>query len=76
MNTMLAAALEERQKVSPVVDQVGDIMLQHVGSFGPFVQYGSHQMISRHVFETEKATNPLFAEFVEVQVWEKHLDPI
>ncbi|KAI9495281.1 CNH domain-containing protein [Zychaea mexicana] len=65
MNSMLATALEERQKASPVVDQVGDIMLQHVASFGPFVQYGSHQMISRHVFETEKATNLLFAQFVE-----------
>ena len=67
MNTHLAIALEERQKISPVVDQIGDIMLQHVASFGPFVQYGSHQMISRHVFETEKATNPLFAQFVQVK---------
>ncbi|KAI8150179.1 CNH domain-containing protein [Fennellomyces sp. T-0311] len=66
VNMLLAAALEERQKISSVVDQVGDIMLQHVASFGPFVQYGSHQMISRHVFETEKATNPMFAEFVEM----------
>ncbi|KAI7848142.1 CNH domain-containing protein [Circinella umbellata] len=66
MNTHLAIALEERQKISPVVNQIGDIMLQHVASFGPFVQYGSHQMISRHVFETEKATNPLFAQFVQM----------
>ncbi|KAI9270465.1 CNH domain-containing protein [Phascolomyces articulosus] len=66
MNTQLAVALEERQKMTPVVDQIGDIMLQHVASFGPFVQYGSHQMVSRHVFETEKATNPSFAQFVQM----------
>lgn len=67
VNAELAKALESRQKASsPIVDQIGDIMLQHVASFGPFVQYGAHQMVSRYVLETEKSTNPAFMEFVEV----------
>ncbi|KAI7885811.1 hypothetical protein K492DRAFT_156902 [Lichtheimia hyalospora FSU 10163] len=66
VNAELANALESRQKASsPIVDQIGDIMLQHVASFGPFVQYGAHQMVSRYVLETEKSTNPAFTEFVE-----------
>ena len=69
VNAELANALESRQKASsPIVDQICDIMLQHVASFGPFVQYGAHQMVSRYVLETEKSTNPAFTEFVEVNV--------
>ncbi|KAI9317114.1 CNH domain-containing protein [Dichotomocladium elegans] len=65
VNSCLADSLEERQKMSPVVEQIGDIMLQHVAFFGPFVQYGSHQMIARYVLETEKAANQTFLAFVE-----------
>lgn len=66
VNSQLAAALEARQKVKPVIDQIGDVILQHVGLFSPFVQYGAHQMISKYIFETEKSSNPAFAQFVEV----------
>lgn len=66
VNAQLAAAFEARQKVNPVVDYIGDIMLQHVALFSPFVQYGAHQMVGKYVFEAEKSANPEFARFVEV----------
>ncbi|KAI8638438.1 CNH domain-containing protein [Parasitella parasitica] len=64
VNSNLSKALLSRQAKSKVVDQIGDIMLAHVAKFEPFVRYGSHQIISKYAFETEKSTNPSFAEFV------------
>ncbi|KAG0193889.1 RHO1 GDP-GTP exchange protein 2 [Apophysomyces sp. BC1034] len=65
INVKLAEALLKRQRENPVVYQVGDIMLGHVDNFGPFVEYGAHQIYSRHTFETEKNTNSAFYAFVE-----------
>ncbi|RCH93227.1 RHO1 GDP-GTP exchange protein 2, partial [Rhizopus stolonifer] len=42
-----------------------DLFLKHVVSFKPFVTYGEHQFIGKHIFETEKSINPAFAKFVE-----------
>jgi hypothetical protein len=66
VNINLFEALLERQKESHVVNQVGDILLQHVGNFEPFVVYGAHQMVAKHMFEVEKNRNSKFAEFVHV----------
>lgn len=66
VNSKLAAALEKRQAENPVVHQIGDIMLEYVGQFQPFVDYGAHQIISKYRFETEKSANAEFAKFVEV----------
>ncbi|KAI9285741.1 CNH domain-containing protein [Umbelopsis sp. AD052] len=64
VNAELCDALLERQSESDVVEHIGDILLQHVGNFEPFVVYGSHQMVAKHMFELEKNRNPKFAEFV------------
>lgn len=64
VNATLSENLLARQSENKVVDQVGDIMLAHVAKFEPFVRYGSHQVISKFIFENEKTTNPSFAEFV------------
>ncbi|KAL9558466.1 hypothetical protein MBANPS3_000884 [Mucor bainieri] len=64
VNSTLSKALLTRQAKAKVVDQVGDIMLAHVAKFEPFVRYGSHQIIGKYAFETEKSTNPSFADFV------------
>ncbi|EPB91715.1 hypothetical protein HMPREF1544_01426 [Mucor circinelloides 1006PhL] len=64
VNSTLSKALLTRQAKAKVVDQVGDIMLAHVAKFEPFVRYGSHQIISKYAFETEKSTNPSFTDFV------------
>ncbi|KAI8048776.1 CNH domain-containing protein [Gilbertella persicaria] len=64
VNTNLSKALLERQSKNKIVNQIGDIMLAHVAQFEPFVRYGAHQIIGKYAFETEKSTNPSFAEFV------------
>jgi len=64
VNVNLCDALLERQKESHIVEHIGDILLQHVGNFEPFVVYGAHQMVAKHAFEVEKTRNPKFAEFV------------
>ncbi|KAI8342756.1 CNH domain-containing protein [Chlamydoabsidia padenii] len=64
-NSRFVEALQKRQKHNPVVDQVGDIMLEYVAHFSPFVHYGAHQIIGKSIFETEKSTNPEFANFVQ-----------
>lgn len=66
-NQLLVQELSLYQSTHQVVDQIGHILLKHVNSFEPFVTYGAHQFISRHIFETEKSSNPAFAKFVEVE---------
>jgi hypothetical protein len=75
VNAELCDALLERQSESDVVDHIGDILLQHVGNFEPFVVYGSHQMVAKHMFELEKSRNPRFAEFVHVSLMSVVISP-
>ncbi|KAH8147666.1 uncharacterized protein LAJ45_08130 [Morchella importuna] len=65
VNSRLAEALTRRQQISPVVHNVGDIFLEFVPQFEPFIRYGSNQLYGKHEFEKEKAANPAFARFVE-----------
>lgn len=67
VNTRLRDALSKRQKSYAVVDRIGDIFLEHVPHFGPFVAYGAHQLYGKYEFEREKGQNPTFAAFVEVR---------
>ena len=66
VNTRLRDALNKRQKSYAVVDRIGDVLLEAVPHFGPFVSYGAHQLYGKYEFEKEKNTNPAFAQFVEV----------
>lgn len=66
VNTRLRDALNKRQKSYAVVDRIGDILLEIVPDFGPFVSYGAHQLYGKYEFEKEKSSNPTFAAFVEV----------
>jgi len=68
VNTRLRDALSKRQKQYAVVDRIGDILLEMVPHFGPFVSYGAHQLYGKYEFEKEKGMNPVFAQFVEVRV--------
>lgn len=65
VNSRLAEALTRRQQISPVVHNVGDIFLEFVPQFEPFIRYGSNQLYGKYEFEKEKAANPNFARFVE-----------
>ncbi|KAJ5134203.1 Rho1 guanine nucleotide exchange factor 1 [Penicillium atrosanguineum] len=65
VNSGLCEALNARQKESPIVKSVGDLFLQHVPRFDPFIKYGANQLYGKYEFEKEKASNPGFAKFVE-----------
>ncbi|KAG1555603.1 hypothetical protein G6F49_007012 [Rhizopus delemar] len=65
INSELSRALDQRQSEAYLVPNIGDIMLQHVGNFEPFVRYGANQVIGKFYFELEKKRNPRFAKFVE-----------
>lgn len=65
VNSALCESLNARQKESHIVHNVGDIFLQHVPFFDPFIKYGSNQLYGKYEFEKEKASNPGFARFVE-----------
>ncbi|WWC71864.1 uncharacterized protein I206_105823 [Kwoniella pini CBS 10737] len=65
VNQVLAEKLTKRQKKEPVVSGVGDLFLERVPLFEPFVVYGSHQLFGKYEFEKEKTANPQFQKFVD-----------
>lgn len=65
VNLKFAEALTRRQQLSPVVNQIADVVLEFVPRFDPFVTYGGQQMYAKFEFEREKALNPSFAKFAE-----------
>jgi hypothetical protein len=65
VNSRLAEALTRRQSESAVVHNIGDIFLEYVQQFDPFIKYGSNQLYGKFEFEKEKSSNPAFAKFVE-----------
>lgn len=65
VNVRLASALTRRQQQNPVVRNVGDIFLEYVPQFTPFIKYGANQLFGKFEFEKEKSSNPAFAKFVE-----------
>lgn len=66
VNVRLADLLNKRQKSAHVVEKIGDIFLDMVPQFAPFVNYGAHQLYGKYEFEKEKGSNPAFARFVDV----------
>ena len=67
VHTGLRDALNTRQKSHAVVKQVGDILLDAIPHFSPYVSYGAHQLYGKYEFEKEKSSNPAFSAFVEVR---------
>ncbi len=68
VNMKLREALNKRQKSYAVVERIGDIFLDVVPQFAPFVSYGSHQLYGKYEFEKEKSSNPAFQKFVDVRI--------
>lgn len=66
VNQPLAERLTKRQKQQPVVSAIGDLFLERVGHFEPFITYGAHQLFGKYEFEKEKGANPAFQKFVDV----------
>jgi RHO1 GDP-GTP exchange protein 1/2 len=67
VNTRLRDSLNKRQRSYAVVERIGDIFLDAVPHFDPFVEYGKHQLYGKFEFEKEKGGNTAFAQFVEVK---------
>ncbi|KAF8460297.1 CNH domain-containing protein [Kalaharituber pfeilii] len=65
VNARLAEALTKRQQQSAIVNNIGDIFLEYVPMFEPFIKYGASQLYGKYEFEKEKAANPAFAKCVE-----------
>jgi hypothetical protein len=65
VNVKLAEALTKRQQQAPVVRQIGDLFLEYVPRFDPFIRYGANQLYGKYEFEREKSQNPAFAKFVD-----------
>lgn len=65
VNSKMAEALTRRQQDSPVVRCVGDIFLDFVPRFEPFIKYGANQLWGKYEFEKERASNPMFQRFVD-----------
>lgn len=65
VNSRLAESLTRRQQKEPVVQQIGDIFLEYVPHFTPFIKYGANQLFGKYEFEHEKRTNAQFARFVD-----------
>ena len=65
VNSKFAESLTRRQQENPVVRNVGDIFLQYIPRFEPFIEYGAHQLFGKYEFEREKTRNPGFSRFVD-----------
>lgn len=64
INTDLLSALKARQDENPIIYQIGDILLNHVSQFEPYIHYGSKQHEAKFTFENEKYLNSNFEAFV------------
>jgi len=65
VSSRFAKSLTERQQMSPVVFHVGDIFLEFVPQFEPFIHYGAKQLEGKFEFENERSINKEFAKFVD-----------
>ncbi|KAK6532797.1 RHO1 GDP-GTP exchange protein 2, variant 2 [Arthrobotrys megalospora] len=65
VNSRLADALTRRQQSDAVINNIGDLFLEFVPHFDPFIKYGANQLYGKYEFEREKASNQAFARFVE-----------
>ncbi|KAK0729861.1 CNH domain-containing protein [Lasiosphaeris hirsuta] len=65
VSSRFAKSLTERQQKHPVVKNVGDIFLEFVPQFEPFIYYGSKQLEGKFEFENERSINKEFAKFVD-----------
>lgn len=63
VNRRFFDAISERQKSSPVVRGIGDIVLRFIPFFEPFVSYVASRPYAKYLIETQRSVNPYFARF-------------
>ncbi|KAK2600625.1 hypothetical protein N8I77_010146 [Diaporthe amygdali] len=65
VSSKLAKGLTDRQQNGHVVRNIGDIFMECVPLFEPFILYGSKQLEAKYEFENERSINPQFSRFVD-----------
>ncbi|KAG6302921.1 hypothetical protein E4U09_001574 [Claviceps aff. purpurea] len=65
VSSRFAASLTNRQQKDPIVHNIGDVFLEFVPQFEPFIWYGSRQLEGKFEFENERSVNSQFAKFVD-----------
>ncbi|KAI8970021.1 hypothetical protein BDF20DRAFT_826085 [Mycotypha africana] len=65
VNLQLLNALQIRQSQHAIIPQIGDILLDFVVNFEPYISYGTKQYEAKFVLENERYINPHFNAFVE-----------
>ena len=63
VNRRFLEALTDRQKSSPVVRGLGDIILRFIPFFEPFIAYVASRPYAKYLIETQRSVNPYFARF-------------
>ncbi|KAH3672346.1 hypothetical protein WICMUC_004318 [Wickerhamomyces mucosus] len=63
--TRFRDTLIRRQQLRPVVENVGDIFLEFIPFFEPFISYNAGQCFAKYELERQKAANPIFKRFIE-----------
>ena len=66
INSKLKRKLIARQNEDYIVHSVGDIFLNIVDEFYPYVDYGAGQILAKFLMDEEKNNNPEFAKFLKV----------
>ncbi|GAO17764.1 hypothetical protein UVI_02006400 [Ustilaginoidea virens] len=65
VSSRFASSLTGRQQKEPIVQNIGDVFLEYVPQFEPFIWYGSRQLEGKFEFENERSVNPFFGKFVD-----------
>lgn len=65
VSSRFAKSMTERQQKNPVVRNIGDVFLEFVPHFEPFIYYGSKQLEAKFEFENERSCNTYFSKFVD-----------
>ncbi|KAL7913542.1 CNH domain-containing protein [Trichoderma velutinum] len=65
VSSRFASSLTTRQQKDPIVQNIGDIFLEFVPQFEPFIWYGSKQLEAKFEFENERSVNPFFSKLVD-----------
>ncbi|KAJ1912521.1 RHO1 GDP-GTP exchange protein 2 [Tieghemiomyces parasiticus] len=65
INAAFRTALCQRQAEAYVVDAVGDVVHRYATQFKPYVLYGAHQVLAKHLLDLERNRNPRFSKFLD-----------
>ncbi|KAI7868800.1 hypothetical protein BDF14DRAFT_1880777 [Spinellus fusiger] len=65
INAQLVTVMRTRQKEQPVISHIGDLLLEFIADFEPFIKYGTRQHEAKFELEHERIINPEFERFAQ-----------